>query len=57
MFGLFGGKSRQKDERFEQGCRDRKAGLLPKMMASDYLRGYNAERLGGLDEIVQYFPT
>lgn len=57
MFGLFGWKPRQQNELFEQGCRDRKAGLLPRMMSSAYLRGYNDERLGGLDEIVQYFPT
>lgn len=57
LFGLFGWKPRQKDELFEQGFRDHKAGLLPRMTASAYLRGYNDERLGGLDEIMQYFST
>ncbi|MBD3884885.1 hypothetical protein IFO70_24425 [Phormidium tenue FACHB-886] len=46
-----------REVRHQQGCRDRKAGWLPRMQDSAYLEGYLRDRPGGLDEIVQYFPS
>ncbi len=45
------------EQHYQQGCRDRQAGLLPRMPGDIYLRGYLQDRPGGLDEVVQYFPT
>lgn len=42
---------------FEQGCRDRDAGLLPQSTNTDYWDGYRSGRPTGLDEVVRYFPT
>ncbi|MBO3460140.1 hypothetical protein G7B40_000150 [Aetokthonos hydrillicola Thurmond2011] len=43
--------------RYQQGCRDRDAGCLPKMEDSVYLEGYLKGRPEGLDGIVQFFPS
>ncbi|MBD2210224.1 hypothetical protein H6G64_16805 [Calothrix sp. FACHB-156] len=43
--------------RYQQGCRDRDAGLLPKMQDSAYLEAYLKGRPEGLDGIMQYFPS
>jgi hypothetical protein len=44
-------------DRFQEGCRDRDAGRLPRMPDSIYLNGYLSNRPEGLDGIVQYFPS
>ncbi|BAY93126.1 MULTISPECIES: hypothetical protein [unclassified Tolypothrix] len=43
--------------RYQQGCRDRDAGLLPKIQDSAYLEAYLKGRPEGLDGIMQYFPS
>jgi hypothetical protein len=43
--------------RYQQGCSDRNAGILPKMQDSVYLEGYLKSRPEGLDNIVQFFPS
>ncbi|OUL26819.1 hypothetical protein [Nostoc sp. 106C] len=43
--------------RYQQGCRDRDAGFLPKMHDSIYLEAYLQGRPEGLDGIIQYFPS
>ncbi|MFH7029447.1 MAG: hypothetical protein ACHBN1_29675 [Heteroscytonema crispum UTEX LB 1556] len=43
--------------RYQQGCRHRDAGFLPKMKDSVYLEGYLKGRLEGLDGIIEYFPS
>ncbi|BAY33808.1 hypothetical protein NIES2107_57100 [Nostoc carneum NIES-2107] len=43
--------------RYQQGCRDRDAGLLPKIQDSAYLEAYLQGRPEGLDGIMQYFPS
>lgn len=42
---------------YQQGCRDRDAGLLPQKQGSIYLEGYLKGRPEGLDGIMQYFPS
>lgn len=44
-------------KQYQQGQRDRAAGLLPKMESSAYMDGYRKDRPQGLDGIVQYFPS
>ena len=44
-------------QQYQQGQRDRDAGLLPQMESSIYLEGYLKGRPGGLDSIIQYFPS
>jgi hypothetical protein len=46
-----------REGRYQQGCRDRIAGFLPHTQDSVYLKGYLVSRPGGLDAIVQYFPS
>lgn len=46
-----------RQERFQQGRRDRDAGLLPRMQESSYLEGYLKGRPEGLDSTVQYFTS
>ena len=48
---------RLKEQHYQQGCRDRQAGLLPRKLGDVYLEGYLKGRPGGLDEVMQYFPT
>lgn len=43
--------------RYQKGCSDRDAGILPKMQDSVYLEGYLKGRPEGLDGIIQYFPS
>ncbi|MDZ8050208.1 MAG: hypothetical protein RMX68_023780 [Aulosira sp. ZfuVER01] len=43
--------------RYQQGCRDRDAGFLPKMQDSIYLEAYLKGRPEGLDGIIKYFPS
>ncbi len=43
--------------RYQEGCRDRDAGCLPKMQDSVYVEGYLKGRPEGLDGIVQFFPS
>lgn len=43
--------------RYQQGCRDRDAGFLPKMQDSAYLEGFLKGRPEGMDGIVQFFPS
>jgi hypothetical protein len=43
--------------RYQQGCSDRNAGILPKMQDLMYLEGYFKGRPEGLDDIVQFFPS
>lgn len=46
-----------RESRYQQGRRDRDAGLLPRMQDSAYLEGYLKGRPEGLDGIVRYFPS
>lgn len=46
-----------RESHYQQGRRDRDAGLLPRMQGSVYLEGYLKGRPQGLDGIVQYFPS
>jgi hypothetical protein len=46
-----------REAHFQQGCRDRDAGYLPRRRDSAYLDGYLSDRPAGLDEVIQYFPT
>lgn len=46
-----------REQDYQQGCRDREAGLLPRRSGDIYLEGYLQGRLGGLDEVIQYFPS
>ncbi len=46
-----------REQRYQKGCRDRDAGLLPRLQDSAYLEGYLSGRPEGLDGIVQYFPS
>lgn len=48
---------RCRDDRYQQGCRDRTDGLLPRLDDSAYLSGYFSNRPEGLDEIVQHFSS
>ncbi len=45
------------EDLFQQGCRDRLEGKLPKNQDSNYIRGYLANRARGIDDDIQYFPT
>ncbi|MBW4444623.1 MAG: hypothetical protein KME10_26150 [Plectolyngbya sp. WJT66-NPBG17] len=45
-----------RERRYQQGCRDRDAGFLPRVQDSAYLEGYLKGRPSGLDDIVQHFP-
>jgi hypothetical protein len=46
-----------REQRYQQGRRDRDAGILPKLQESAYLEGYFKGRPEGLDGMIQYFPT
>jgi hypothetical protein len=46
-----------REQHYQQGCRDRDRGLLPKMQSSVYLEGYLKGRPPGLDGTIQYFST
>ncbi len=46
-----------RETRYQQGRRDRDAGILPKLGDSTYLEGYLKGRPEGLDGIMQYFPS
>lgn len=46
-----------RESHYQQGRRDRDAGLLPRMQGSVYLEGYLKGRPQGLDGIVKYFPS
>ena len=46
-----------KEARYQEGCKDRVEGKLPRKKNSDYIEGYCKDRPGGLDMVVQYFPT
>ena len=46
-----------KAARYQEGYKDRVGGKLPRKKNSDYLEGYCKDRPGGLDVVVQYFPT
>ncbi|BAZ37117.1 hypothetical protein NIES4101_30380 [Calothrix sp. NIES-4101] len=49
--------NRLREIRYQQGCRDRDAGCLPKMQDSIYIEAYLQGRPEGLDGIVQFFPS
>jgi len=52
MFGNF------REYRYQKGCSDRDAGLLPRIpQDSAYLDGYLSDRPKGLDEDIEYFAT
>ncbi len=58
MFGnIFGNIGDFRESRFQEGCRDRHAGILPRKKNHDYLEGYLQDRPAGLDVVVAYFPT
>lgn len=46
-----------REQRYQQGQRDRDVGLLPRRHDTDYLEGYLKGRPEGLDGIMQYFPS
>lgn len=46
-----------RERRYQQGRRDRDAGLLPRLEGSIYMSGYLQGRPEGLDGIIQYFPS
>ncbi|HEY9628709.1 MAG TPA: hypothetical protein V6C84_15525 [Coleofasciculaceae cyanobacterium] len=48
---------RLREHRYQQGCRDRQAGRLPKNQDSAYLEGYLKGRPEGFDSVLQYFPS
>jgi hypothetical protein len=46
-----------REARYQEGRQDRDKGILPRKKNSDYLEGYLKDRPGGLDAVMQYFPT
>ena len=46
-----------REQQYQQGCRDREAGLLPRLQDAIYLDGYLKNRPEGLDGVIQYFPS
>ncbi|MBW4580321.1 MAG: hypothetical protein KME42_12225 [Tildeniella nuda ZEHNDER 1965/U140] len=46
-----------RNQHYQQGQRDRDAGLLPRRESSIYMDGYFKGRPEGLDGLVQYFPS
>ncbi|CAN1213437.1 Transposase [Tumidithrix helvetica PCC 7403] len=46
-----------RENRYQEGVRDRNRGILPRLEDSAYLEGYLKGRPEGLDGIMQYFPT
>ncbi|NUN67071.1 hypothetical protein HCU40_20525 (plasmid) [Pseudanabaena biceps] len=42
---------------YQEGLRDRDAGKLPRKKNSVYLEAYLSDRPGGLDVVLDYFPT
>ncbi|WP_199330982.1 MULTISPECIES: hypothetical protein [unclassified Calothrix] len=57
MSGYMSMFDRLREIHYQQGCRDRDAGLLPQMQGSVYLEAYLQGRPQGLDGIIQYFPS
>jgi hypothetical protein len=55
MFGINFGLNRE--TQYQEGYQDRVAGKLPRKKNFNYLEGYLKDRTGGLDAVVQYFPT
>ncbi|WP_055073692.1 hypothetical protein [Pseudanabaena sp. 'Roaring Creek'] len=51
------GHSRTREARYQEGLRDRNAGILPRRNDPNYLEAYLNDRPGGLDAVMQYFPT
>jgi hypothetical protein len=44
-------------DRYQEGCRDRDRGQLPRLQDSTYLAGYLKGRPRGLDDEIQYYPS
>lgn len=56
-FSVMFGRTRIREAQYREGLRDRKAGILPRRNDANYLEAYLNDRPGGLDAVMQYFPT